>query len=239
MNIIPVIDLLNGQVVHARMGDRQHYLPIQSSLCTGSEPLAMVEALLQLYPFTKLYIADLNAIQQSGNHNDVVEKIAAHFPQLEIWLDAGFNSTKALQPWQGSQILPVLGTESLVDIAQYQILSDSSKEAYVLSLDFKNQHYQGPQELLTNNDFWPSQVICMTLSQVGSNAGPDWQQLQQLKAINNGKHLYAAGGIRHLHDLQQLQQIGISGALIATALHNGSIGRKELERLHTEKLLSI
>ena len=68
MEIIPVIDLMHGQVVHARMGQRQHYQPIQSLLCSSSAPIDVVSALLELYPFERMYIADLDAITGQGDH---------------------------------------------------------------------------------------------------------------------------------------------------------------------------
>ena len=91
MNIIPVLDLKAGQVVHAKHGDRQNYLPIQSALSNSSEPLAIVKALQSLYPFKHLYIADLDAIQGNDSHVAQIKNIQKCFPDLEIWLDAGFN----------------------------------------------------------------------------------------------------------------------------------------------------
>ena len=64
MQVIPVIDLLNGEVVHAKKGLRQTYQPMQSPLCPSSDPLTVVSELLALHPFKQLYIADLNAIQK-------------------------------------------------------------------------------------------------------------------------------------------------------------------------------
>ena len=40
--------------------------------------------------------------------------------------------------------------------------------------------------------------------------------------------LYAAGGVRNVNDCLQLKNLGLSGALIATALHNGEITAKQL-----------
>ena len=42
--IIPVIDLRQGEVVHARMGERANDCPISSTLCKGSTPEAVVGA---------------------------------------------------------------------------------------------------------------------------------------------------------------------------------------------------
>jgi phosphoribosylformimino-5-aminoimidazole carboxamide ribotide isomerase len=52
-----------------------------------------------------------------------------------------------------------------------------------------------------------------------------------LRALSDTQAIYAAGGIRHLEDLQHLNQDGIHGALIASALHAGTIGQAELASL--------
>jgi phosphoribosylformimino-5-aminoimidazole carboxamide ribotide isomerase len=59
LNVIPVIDVLNGVVVHAKRGERATYQAIRSQLTHSSEPLDIVAALLDVYPFQQLYIADL------------------------------------------------------------------------------------------------------------------------------------------------------------------------------------
>lgn len=230
MNIIPVIDLLEHNVVHAKRGERQHYRPIESGLCEGSEPLAITQALLELYPFDTLYIADLNAIQGKPAHVDEIAIIRHHYPRLHIWLDAGFKSPADLLPWSGLGVMPVIGSESLVDMPSYHALINEGV-AHVLSLDFRGEHYQGPATLLSAADLWPEHVIGMTLAQVGSNEGPDHARLQQLKSLTPHGNVYAAGGVRNIDDVELLQEQGIAGALVASALHSGKISRRDIARI--------
>jgi phosphoribosylformimino-5-aminoimidazole carboxamide ribotide isomerase len=230
MNIIPVIDLLEHNVVHAKRGERQHYRPIESGLCESSDPLAITQALLELYPFDTLYIADLNAIQGKPAHVDEIALIRQHYPHLDIWLDAGFNHPRDLMPWCGMEVTPVFGSESLVDMASYHAMTQEDV-AHVLSLDFRGDHYQGPDALLNAPDLWPEHVIGMTLAQVGSNQGPDLERVKQLISMAPHGKMYAAGGIRHVADLEQLQKQGIAGALVASALHSGQINRHDMARV--------
>ncbi|MHA1299631.1 MAG: hypothetical protein ACTSO9_09370 [Candidatus Helarchaeota archaeon] len=39
MRIIPVIDVLEGNVVHGKKGERNKYIPIESMICSDSIPL--------------------------------------------------------------------------------------------------------------------------------------------------------------------------------------------------------
>lgn len=227
MNIIPVLDLMNGQVVHAKHGDRHRYRPIRSVLSRSSEPLAVVGALLELYPFKQLYIADINAIQKTGNHHSIIECIASHYPFLEICLDAGFSTTAELNILHQINMTPVLGSESITSIEAYEVLANQHSKI-LLSLDFKNDIYQGPVQLLQEPKYWPNAIIVMSLSKVGSQSGPDLAKLKSLKKLSPHTTIYAAGGIRNLSDLISLKSENINGALIASAIHDGSLSQADL-----------
>jgi phosphoribosylformimino-5-aminoimidazole carboxamide ribotide isomerase len=231
MQIIPVIDLLNGEVVHAKSGQRQYYQPIQSQLVDSSEPLAIVVALLNLYPFTQLYIADLNAIQKTGNtHYKVIESIAKHFPQLTLWVDAGISNNTELSIWQQLNVRLVIGSENFASIGNYCALNHQDNN-FILSLDFFSQGYLGPIELLTNTEYWPQNVIVMSLANVGAGQGVNAGLLSKIKARTLEHNVIAAGGIRGEEDLLQLKKMGIHGALMATALHHKKISTEQLESL--------
>jgi len=223
MNIIPVLDLMNGQVVHAKHGNRHEYLPIKSLLTDSSEPLTVVKALFALYPFKQLYIADINAIQKCGHHQEIILKIANSFPALEIWLDAGFGNEASMKSFPFSNISPVLGSESLSSIKQYRVLLSASSSFAILSLDYRGNEFHGAQEFLNDVSLWPRRLIVMTLDKVGSNTGPDLTKLASIKQQSKQLNIYAAGGIRGTADLEALKTLGIDGALIASALHNGNL----------------
>ena len=226
MDIIPVIDLLDGQVVHAQRGERQHYQSLRSSLCHSSGPLAVVSALLELYPFEQLYIADLNAIQKRGNHASIITGIISAYPHLNIWLDCGISCIEDLTHWQNLNVNFVIGSESLKDMVAYSRLQAAGN--HILSLDFSLQGYMGPLELLDEAQLWPERIIAMTLGVVGSAAGPDMVKLHEVRSRSYKRKIYGAGGVRHLEDLLALKKIGIDGVLIATALHSGDISADDI-----------
>src|SRR3954454_22602141 len=84
--IIPVIDLMGGLVVHARGGERDSYRPLTSPLAASAEPDAVVRGLLRLHPFRSLYIADLDAIRKQGQHSATVCALHAEHPDLDLWV---------------------------------------------------------------------------------------------------------------------------------------------------------
>ncbi len=230
MRVIPVIDLAGGEVVHARRGDRASYAPLESPLSPTSDAVDVVRGLLAVYPFPMLYVADLDAIQSHGDNVQTLRRIRNEFPALQIWVDNGAADPAAIEALIGEGLgAPVIGSESQRDSALIAQHRDSRR--VVLSLDFRGEAFQGPQEILAEPALWPSRVIAMTLARVGSAAGPDLAQFAAIRSIAGGRELYAAGGVRDARDLSALKAAGASGALIATALHEQRIGAADLESM--------
>lgn len=231
MEIIPVIDLKDGQVVHARGGLRDSYEPIRSSLVDGSGPLDVVRALCRLHPFKTLYIADLDAIEGRGDHGAVLGELKAAFPHLRLWVDNGLSSEHECRRWMRDDWgALVLGSESQKDAASLASLSgEFDEERVILSLDFKGDDFLGPPALLEETECWPPNIIAMTLARVGGQSGPDLERLAWLRERAPARRIYGAGGVRHVEDLNRLATLGISGVLVASALHDGRIGKTELE----------
>ena len=69
----------------------------------------------------------------------------------------------------------------------------------------------------------------MNLAYVGSESGPDFFLLEELQQLNPQATIYAAGGVRDKNDLMELTRRNVAGALVATALHNGSITSADLK----------
>ena len=99
----------------------------------------------------------------------------------------------------------------------------------VLSLDFYRDAFQGPAEILSEPGLWPRQVIAMTLERVGSGASPDLARLAAVVSIAGKREIYA--GVRDAVDLSALEAVRAAGALIATALHEGRVGKADLQAI--------
>ncbi len=236
MEIIPVIDLKGGQVVHAQRGERDSYRPVRSQLCRGSEPVDVVAGLLAVHPFATLYIADLDAIQARGNSVVSIRQIRQSFPALRLWVDNGLADPVACRDWlaQGLGDL-VLGSEAQRDRAILHALSDGDARCHlILSLDYKDDRFLGPPDLLSAASLWPDRIIVMTLSRVGSRGGPDLDLLRRWREDAPAKKILAAGGVRGGEDLLALADCGISGVLVATALHERRIGRAEIAAVDSD-----
>ncbi|WP_029008998.1 HisA/HisF-related TIM barrel protein [Azospirillum halopraeferens] len=225
MDLVPVIDLLGGVVVHARRGERGAYRPIRSGLCDGADPWTIVEALLALHPFRALYIADLDAIGRTGDHAAVVADLARRFPGLTLWVDGGAATAAAARLWldHGAGVV-VVGSETLASADNLAaIRAGVPAERVALSLDYRGDAFMGPPGLDAAPGLWPDRLIAMTLARVGSDAGPDLDRLAAVRAAGGGRAVYAAGGVRSPADLAALAERGAAGVLLASALHDGRI----------------
>ena len=221
MEIIPVIDLMGGRVVHAKAGERQNYETIQSVLTKATDLLTVVADIVSFFPFKTLYIADLDGI--AGKAIDVAQyqRCLAQFPDVTFWLDAGIRNQADWERLPVSErLVMVLGSESLRTLSLLE-----ERRFCVLSLDFKQGQFIGEQRLLEQVELWPDKVIVMNLDRVGLNQGPDLVLLRTLREKKSVVNLIAAGGVR-LEDITLLAEEGVEQALVASILHNGLLTRE-------------
>ncbi len=246
MHILPVIDLLDGLVVRAVAGARARYRPIRSRLSADADPVGVAAALLELAPFAAVYVADLDAIVQGGSRRnlEVLQRLGAVLGRRgvrELWLDAGragwLGELAAQLAPTGLALLPVVGSESLADGERPEDLPGLSATAdFVLSLDHRSGNFIGPPGLERDAQRWPRRVLAMELAGVGMRRGPALELLAALSeraaaAEREDIELYAGGGVRDAADLHRLAAGGVAGALLATALHDGSLDAAALRPL--------
>ena len=230
MQVIPVLDLKGGVVVHARMGQRDQYRPISTPLSPTSKPIDVARGLLSVYPFGSFYVADLDTIGGSGNNDAVLAELKATFPDRTFWVDNGIADTAGAERWLAADLGDlVLGSETQKDEAVLRRLAKNDR--VILSLDYRGDAFVGPAALLSNVDTWPSRIITMTLARVGSGLGPDLARLETIKNAGGGRSVYAAGGVRDVDDLSALADRGIAGALVASCLHDGALAGAQIARL--------
>lgn len=229
MQCIFVFDILNGAVVHALRGERSRYKPIAefSRVIGSSDPLQILD---ELRP-AQVYVADLNMIMGSGQNLEIIAKISN---QARTMADTGAIRSSDLNGLPPS-VLPVLGTET----ASISLMEEvSGKRRIIASLDMSNRRVlsrdvsmadRSPLEVLEElNQLDLEGVIIMELNRIGTSAGLDEEFLNEAARISNHP-LILGGGVKDEKDLLALEGIGFSGALVATAIHNGMIPLKWIQ----------
>ena len=238
MKVIPVIDVLNGVVVHAVQGKRQEYQPLQSILCKSVEPLEVAKTFKTL-GFDELYIADLDAIT-SGTVNFQAFTGIVKETKLKLMVDAGVTDLETFKSLLDCGVSKVIiGTETL---SSKNFVNDAvglfGSKRVIVSLDLKGNKVLGTFGFanITNatcllcefNEMGVSGVIILDLTRVGSCEGVNVIFLKEaLDALSID--VYVGGGVRDINDLVELKELGVSGVLVATALHSGKISIEELK----------
>ncbi len=227
MRIIPVLDISEGMVVHARLGQRENYRILQSPLCSSGRPLDVIRALLDLHPFDTIYIADLDALSGKDPQVDILMSLLSTWPHIEFWLDSGARAIPGISG--PGNCKRVLGTETNCGLDEIKKLVET--EHIILSMDFLDNQHMGQAEIMEQPVLWPRNVIIMSLDRVGSGLGPDIDRIASFQQRDSSKSYYAAGGVRGYQDLCLLSKKGVRGALVASCLHNGNLTAEHLQQL--------
>jgi phosphoribosylformimino-5-aminoimidazole carboxamide ribotide isomerase len=233
MRIVPVLDLKGGIVVHARRGQRAQYAPLRSPLVDGCEPVPVARALCAVGQTRSLYVADLDAL--AGEPADVTT-LAALSAVAELWVDAGAAAPeRAADLARAGVARNVVGTESLGPDAPVLSHAAAPEPPLMLSVDLRDGRLISPRPELAGRDpvaaaplatlLGVHEVIVIDLARVGSDSGPPLREVAELAVALPGIAIYAGGGVRDDADLRALESAGASGALVATALHEGRITR--------------
>jgi len=235
MRVIPVIDLKGGAAVHAVRGERERYRPLRSTLLEGADPVGVTRAVRDALGLDELYVADLDAIAGGAGHT---ETLAALAREARVMVDAGVTDAAGAERLLGLGVARVIvGSETLSDALTLERLAP---ESIVVSLDLRAGRVLArdpalaelsPGEALARlSRTGVREAIVLDLARVGSGEGPDVELVGGLHARFPQLALLAGGGVRDADDLHALARAGAAGALVATALHSGALGRADLPR---------
>jgi phosphoribosylformimino-5-aminoimidazole carboxamide ribotide isomerase len=229
MQLIPVIDIKKGLAVHAKLGLREYYHPLNTPLCPSSKITQVIHCFLQLHHFKIIYLADLDAITGFGNNQALIKKLLQTYSDITFWVDSGYQQQPTLLSIFDNYKI-VLGSESYSNSTLNHLKLFEKK--FILSLDFSAQGEPlGSEKLFNQQNLWTPQIILMMLARVGSGQGVDLDKLIYYQQLNPKVEFIASGGIRSINDVLALKKIGIKKVLCATALHNKTISSTEIQKL--------
>ena len=227
--VIPVLDLRHGRVVRARRGERASYAPIVTPLAKGSDPDSVARGLLDAWPATTLYVADLDAIMDGAAPNlAALERITRACPGIALWVDAGFSDAVGVADFLASGLgRPVIGSESQSDTALLTGLRD--RRGALPRQPRRRSAWDRPR--------CTRMPLALAARRDRDDAGPRRRghrsrifrrTLAPARDSETGQaRLHAAGGVRGIDDLLALRGAGLAGALVASALHDGVLKRSD------------
>lgn len=219
IRIIPVLDLMNGLVVHAVEGKREEYKPIEESVISPSPNPKLIIQGLYRYGFRDVYIADLDAIIGRGENTWVLSYAVEQ--SFRVMADIG---RKGVERVDLQNIRYVVGTEYIEYPQEIRRLCGriASLDCYGLRTRFLNTYVDALQAVKLLTEIGVAELIVLDLTRVGSMKGPNLQLIDTVRRVYGGR-MYVGGGVRGRNDIEELRKFSVDGVLIATAIHEGLV----------------
>lgn len=240
--VVPVLDVMRGQAVHAIGGERSRYQPLRSILHPTSDPLELARAYRDGLGLSSLYLADLDAITGGAPNASLYRTLSGL--GLDLWIDSGLGDERDLAPLLDVDCRIVAGLESL-----------RGPDALAAALN-----RVGPDRLIVSLDLWAGRpitaspeawddadaktlaarfvalgvrrILLLDLTRVGKGDGPGVDGLlASIRASAPEVEVALGGGIVGFEGVERYRNQGASAVLIGSALHDGRIGRDQLARL--------
>lgn len=226
--VVLVMDIFNRSVVLAKGGVREKYRPVSDSsiVCSSSDPVDIVEF---LHP-REVYIADLNVLQGKGpleTNAGVIREVSL---RTDTMLDFGISSPQDVDKALSIAGTAVIGTETGT-LSTIKDAASGNPGKVSVSIDIKHgkvlkkdpEFPESPFEIVKLlNNFPLKDLIFLDLDRVGTASGFDPDFLRKLVECSSHSVLLA-GGVKDMKDLFTLEDLGIKGALVATAIHSGLV----------------
>ena len=239
--MIPVLDLSAGHAVLARGGQRDTYAPVRSRLVAGGtrgggDPIALARAYRDILECDEWYVADLDALAGGAVQHALLGALAAL--RCRLLVDAGVATPeRARAVVAGGAARVVVGLETLPSFDELALVARAiGPKRVVFSLDLRNGAPLAEAPLSGTPlevaraavTAGAGAIIVLDLARVGSGRGVDFALVEVLRRTFPDVELLAGGGIGTARDLEDLAHAGLDGALVATALHDGRIGREDI-----------
>ncbi|WP_022823665.1 1-(5-phosphoribosyl)-5-[(5-phosphoribosylamino)methylideneamino]imidazole-4-carboxamide isomerase [Hymenobacter norwichensis] len=235
MEIIPAIDLINGQCVRLTEGD------FSQQTTYDSDPVAVAQRFEQ-QGVKRLHLVDLDGARAKRPVNlPILERIAAT-TSLVIDYGGGLQSEQAVrlaldagarQVTAGSIAVrePALVGEWLHSFGAEQIIVGADfRDNHIAINAWLEQSERTLQEFLAHYlAAGATTFICTDVSKDGKLQGPALDTYRTLRQVLPEARLIASGGVTTLADVEALAEVGMHGAIIGKALYEGTITLTELQ----------
>lgn len=244
MRILPVLDLMGGIPVHGIAGQRTRYRPVCSGLSDDASTLALAHAFRDRLGLDAIYVADLDAILHRKPNFDQINSLCRD--GFDVWVDAGFRDVNDVDHFRrntNSQLGLVVGLETWRNPRQLTKLPGQlAANRWTVSLDLIAESVLSPyvpwqtatplRVVAELCELGVERLIVLDLSRVGTGVGPSGLDLiGTLKQRWPSLEVWSGGGVSSRQDLERLRSAGCDGVLVASSLHDGRIGRQDLDAL--------
>ena len=236
MDIIPAIDLMNGQCVRLSEGD------FARQTTYDTDPVAVAQRFADA-GVRRLHLVDLDGARAGRPVNLAVLEAIANCTALDIDAGGGIQTDEALaQVLSAGARHATAGSLAVRQPAMVQAwLACHGADTIFLGADFKGAHILinawAEQTQLTLTDFLTDYLaagattfICTDVSKDGLLQGPALATYRSLVQQFPAARFIASGGVTTIADLEALAEAGLDGAIIGKAIYEGTIALPDLRR---------
>ena len=233
IELIPAIDIINGQCVRLTKGDYD-----QKTIY--GEPLDMALEFEHI-GFQRLHVVDLDGAKSKHIVNETVLRSLATETHLIIDFGGGIKTDEDIEKAfaNGAKMVTV----GSIAVTQPELfmgwLEKYGAERMILGADVRNGKISinGWKED-SEEDLLPflkkyveagvRNVLCTEISKDGTLAGPAIELYQRVMDTYPELHLIASGGVSSIDDIKALNQADIPAVVFGKAIYEGKINLKEL-----------
>ena len=235
MEIIPAIDLINGQCVRLSAGD------FARQTTYDSDPVAVARRFADA-GVRRLHLVDLDGARAGKPVNLGVLEAIARQTALDIDAGGGIQTDAALAQVLAAGATHVTAGSLAVrePVTVHAWLQQHGPDTVFLGADFKDEHIVinawVDKSFLTLTGFIADYLaaggrtfICTDVSKDGLLQGPSLATYKRLVTEFPTARFVASGGVTTVADLEALAEAGLHGAIIGKALYEGSIALADLK----------
>lgn len=230
-DIIPAIDLLDGEVVRLAQGLRER------KTVYSSDPVEFAKS-FEASGATRLHVVDLNGAFEGTFGNLEQVRAICGATSLRVELGGGIRTSDAARQAIEAGVQDViLGTRALEDghfvreLAQLYpgrvIVGIDAKDGFVVTRGWTES---SPVETLafakSIRELGVTRIIYTDVATDGMLSGPNLAALRRLAEAVPGLEVVASGGISRIEDLEAVHDLGlpnIVGAITGRAVYDGRI----------------
>ena len=234
MYIIPAIDLIGGKCVRLSQGD------YSSKKEYHDDPVEMAKR-FEGAGISRLHLVDLDGAKAKKIVNaSVLEGICSQ-TSLTVDFGGGIQANEEIEKAFELGATQVTGGSIAVKNPTLfqEWIRKYGTERIILGADAKDRKIAvGGWEETTSEDLIPfikdyaskgiSFVICTDVAKDGLLQGPSVELYQEILQEIPELKLIASGGVSSLKDLEELEKIGVYGAIVGKAYYEGRVTLEEL-----------
>jgi phosphoribosylformimino-5-aminoimidazole carboxamide ribotide isomerase len=240
--IVPVLDLMIGQVVLAAGGNRDQYLPVDSKLTRSARPLDVAKAMFQQTGCDWIYLADIDSFSGAAPAWHVYGQLLE--TGFGLWVDANWLSDGCVEAITDrmpvlDRLRVIVSSETMSSADQFSKLGQLLDEGIrpIFSLDLKGQHVIGgspeiagqpPLDLIGKAiEAGARDVIVLDLGLVGTMQheietaqATTMELIEQIVRQFPNVRVTSGGGVASAEDAQRWLDAGCDHVLAASAIHH-------------------